>query len=95
MAINAAHLQFAIFPSTSMLNGEAATDIDNQRTEPLYDGYETDPPSHYPKAGHGLGRTLPPEAEDLPWLVEDNSEVFSRIRYPSEEQVWGRSPTTL
>ncbi|KAF2025255.1 hypothetical protein EK21DRAFT_76823 [Setomelanomma holmii] len=41
------------------------------------DGYDTDPPAHYPKAGHGLMRTLPPEGEDLQWLVDDNFEVFS------------------
>lgn len=41
------------------------------------DGYDTDPPAHYPKAGHGLARTLRPESEDLNWLVDDNFEVFS------------------
>ncbi|KAH6616751.1 hypothetical protein C7974DRAFT_51494 [Boeremia exigua] len=41
------------------------------------DGYDTDPPTHYPKAGQGLARTLRPESEDLQWLVDDNFEVFS------------------
>jgi hypothetical protein len=41
------------------------------------DGYDTDPPAHYPKPGNGLMRTLRPEAEDLNWLVDDNFEVFS------------------
>lgn len=41
------------------------------------DGYDTDPPAHYPKAGQGLARTLRPESEDLNWLVDDNFEVFS------------------
>jgi hypothetical protein len=41
------------------------------------DGYDTDPPAHYPKAGNGLARTLRPESEDLQWLVDDNFEVFS------------------
>lgn len=41
------------------------------------DGYDTDPPAHYPKAGQGLARTLRPESEDLQWLVDDNFEVFS------------------
>ncbi|OCK83878.1 hypothetical protein K432DRAFT_379093 [Lepidopterella palustris CBS 459.81] len=45
-------------------------------TDP-YDGYDTDPPAHYPKAGNGLARTLRPESEDLQWLVDDNFEVFS------------------
>ncbi|KAF2828331.1 hypothetical protein CC86DRAFT_346460 [Ophiobolus disseminans] len=41
------------------------------------DGYDTDPPAHYPKAGQGFARTLRPESEDLNWLVDDNFEVFS------------------
>lgn len=41
------------------------------------DGYDTDPPAHYPKAGNGLARTMRPESEDLQWLVDDNFEVFS------------------
>jgi hypothetical protein len=41
------------------------------------DGYDTDPPAHYPKPGHGLARTLRPESEELNWLVDDNFEVFS------------------
>jgi hypothetical protein len=41
------------------------------------DGYDTDPPAHYPKAGEGLMRTLRPQSEDLNWLVDDNFEVFS------------------
>lgn len=41
------------------------------------DGYDTDPPVHYPKPGSGLARTLRPESEDLNWLVDDNFEVFS------------------
>ncbi|KAJ4382061.1 hypothetical protein N0V86_002389 [Didymella sp. IMI 355093] len=35
------------------------------------DGYDTDPPAHYPKAGNGLARTLRPESEDLQWLAAD------------------------
>lgn len=42
-----------------------------------YDGYDTDPPAHYPKAGNGLARTLRPETEDLEWLVDENADVFS------------------
>ncbi|KAF2745061.1 hypothetical protein M011DRAFT_479217 [Sporormia fimetaria CBS 119925] len=41
------------------------------------DGYDTDPPAHYPKPGNGLARTLRPETEDMAWLVDDNYEVFS------------------
>jgi hypothetical protein len=42
-----------------------------------YDGYDTDPPAHYPKPGNGLARTLRPEAEDQEWLVDENEDVFS------------------
>ncbi|KAF2432684.1 hypothetical protein EJ08DRAFT_647786 [Tothia fuscella] len=42
-----------------------------------YDGYDTDPPAHYPKPGNGIARNLRPESEDLQWLVDDNFEVFS------------------
>ncbi|KAF9739994.1 transferase family III-like protein [Paraphaeosphaeria minitans] len=41
------------------------------------DGYDSDPPANYPKAGNGLAGTLRPESEDLQWLVDDNFEVFS------------------
>lgn len=44
-----------------------------------YDGYDTDPPAHYPKPGNGLARPLRPESEDLQWLVDDNFEVFSHM----------------
>lgn len=56
-----------------------ALDIDDEadaNVEP-YDGYDTDPPAHYPKPGNGVARTLRPEAEDLQWLVDENTEVFS------------------
>jgi hypothetical protein len=41
------------------------------------DGYDSDPPAHFPKPGNGLARTMRPESEDLQWLVDDNFEVFS------------------
>lgn len=57
-------------PSTSAANGGLdQADYD--------DGYDSDPPANYPKAGNGLARTLRPESEDLQWLVDDNFEVFS------------------
>jgi hypothetical protein len=56
-------------------DGEADGEADAQ-ADP-YDGYETDPPAHYPKPGKGIARTLRPESEDLQWLVDDNFEVFS------------------
>jgi hypothetical protein len=32
---------------------------------------------YYPKAGHGI--RLPPEAEDMAWLVDDDFLTFSHI----------------
>ncbi|KAL2358680.1 hypothetical protein BJ546DRAFT_946182 [Cryomyces antarcticus] len=51
-----------------------------------YDGYDTDPPAHYPKPGHGLARQMRPESEDLQWLVDDNFEVFSHIYQVDAQQ---------
>lgn len=53
--------------------------------DPYGDGYDSDPPAHYPKPGHGLARTLRPESEDLQWLVDDNLEVFSHV-YTNDSQ---------
>ncbi|KAK7554663.1 hypothetical protein IWX49DRAFT_164296 [Phyllosticta citricarpa] len=53
----------------------AATDLG----DPYNDGYDTDPPAHYPKPGQGLARTLRPESEDLQWLEDDNMDVFSHM----------------
>jgi hypothetical protein len=61
--------------ATDAEDGDADGDADAQ-VDP-YDGYETDPPAHYPKPGKGIARTLRPESEDLQWLVDDNFEVFS------------------
>lgn len=38
-------------------------------------------PVNYPRPGHGLMRTLPPEQEDLQWLVDDDDRygVFSHM----------------
>ncbi len=47
-------------------------------------GYD-DPPAHYPKPGFGLARTLPPEQDDISWLVDDNYEVYSHI-YQTDSQ---------
>ncbi|KAF2000030.1 hypothetical protein P154DRAFT_435635 [Amniculicola lignicola CBS 123094] len=51
--------------------------VETTQLDEYDDGYDTDPPAHYPKAGQGLARTLRPESEDLQWLVDDNFEVFS------------------
>jgi hypothetical protein len=89
MAVNAVHPDFAIFPSREYLNGTLPAAEEDERMlgmrpEEYYDGYETDPPSHYPRAGCGLARTLPPEEDDLPWLLDDNEDVFNRITYSNE-----------
>lgn len=38
-------------------------------------------PPHYPRPGHGLMRTLPPEQEDLQWLVEDDDRYGAFSHY--------------
>ena len=79
--------QSTISTGHTIAGPEGITTIDSapQEPEPLpenhYDGYETDPPAHYPKPGNGLARTLPPETEDMPWLLDDNFDVFQQINY--------------
>lgn len=48
------------------------------------DIFDDDPPAHYPKPGFGLAQNLPPENEHLPWLVDENDEVFSHV-FPADE----------
>lgn len=50
------------------------------------DFFDDDPPAHYPKPGFGLAQNLPPESEHLPWLVDENDEVFSHV-FPADEEV--------
>lgn len=40
-----------------------------------------DHPANYPRPGYGLMRTLPPEQEDLQWLVDEDDRfgVFSHV----------------
>lgn len=64
------------FHPTSSAKPQPSTTVETHLDE-YDDGYDTDPPAHYPKAGNGLARTLRPESEDLQWLVDDNFEVFS------------------
>ncbi|KAF2687210.1 hypothetical protein K458DRAFT_296867 [Lentithecium fluviatile CBS 122367] len=66
-------------PSTPQPITPAAphTNAAGEQLDEYDDGYDTDPPAHYPKPGHGLARTLRPDSEDLGWLVDDNFEVFS------------------
>jgi hypothetical protein len=60
-----------------MSEQQAPTAPENQQSAAAdqYDGYDTDPPAHYPKPGHGLESTLPPESED-PFLDDTNTFVF-------------------
>ncbi|KAL5377651.1 hypothetical protein PMIN03_001924 [Paraphaeosphaeria minitans] len=76
-------------PSEAQLLGEMSTERPSTMNSPSInpsggldqanydDGYDSDPPANYPKAGNGLAGTLRPESEDLQWLVDDNFEVFS------------------
>ena len=49
--------------------------------QPRYDEpVPEDHPVNYPRPGYGLMRTLPPEQDDLQWLVdEDKYGVFSHM----------------
>ena len=49
-------------------------------TEDEAGSYPDHPPT-YPRPGHGLMSTLPPEQEDLQWLVEDHDKygVFTHM----------------
>lgn len=66
-------------PAPLIYQPASTSDLDGglNQADDYDDGYDTDPPAHYPKAGNGLARTLRPESEDLQWLVDDNFEVFS------------------
>lgn len=45
-------------------------------------------PQNYPRPGYGLMRTLPPEQEDLQWLVEDDRYgVFNHYYQPDQHTV--------
>ena len=72
----------------SMLQVNVDDDTPAVIDEP-YDGYDTDPPAHYPKPGNGLARTLRPEAEDLDWLVDENEDVFSHQVRPLDVGMGG------
>lgn len=45
-----------------------------------------DHPEYFPRPGYGLARTLPPEEQDLDWLVDDNYEVYNHI-FQTDPQV--------
>ena len=45
--------------------------------EDVSDGYDSDPPAHFPKPGNGL--KLRSDIDELEWLIDDNFEVFSHI----------------
>lgn len=82
MAVHGIYPNIAIFPPKEDLH--LADNPENH-----YDGYETDPPQHYPKPGNGLARTLPPETEDDRWLLDDNFDVFQQLNYDG-----GHAPDT-
>lgn len=44
-----------------------------KQDQALETGYDEDLP--YPKAGNGI--VLPPESEDMEWLIDDDYETFS------------------
>lgn len=50
-----------------------ATTDELKKDQILETGYDEDLP--YPKAGNGI--VLPPESEDMEWLIDDDYETFS------------------
>ena len=54
--------------------------LDDNDDEPEGYGADVHPPS-YPRPGQGLMKTLPPEQEDLQWLVDDDDRygVFTHL----------------
>ena len=82
MPAGAAGTHGAPVPTSTDADAEHDVDDDDVRSHP-YDGYDTDPPAHYPKPGNGLARTLRPDADDLEFLVDSNTDVFSHeFEYP-------------
>jgi hypothetical protein len=53
----------------------------NYMQNPTTDFVPEGHPPNYPRPGYGLMRTLPPEQEDLQWLVEDDDRygVFTHM----------------
>ena len=66
-------------PHTSPTKPSATSGLrgDTTMADEYDDGYDTDPPAHYPKPGNGLARTLKPDKEDWEYMVDDNYEAFS------------------
>jgi hypothetical protein len=60
------------------------------------EGYnELDNPTvNYPKPGQGLAALLPPEENDLNWLVDDNEEVYSHF-IPSADRSGSMDDATM
>ncbi|KAK8169427.1 hypothetical protein IWX90DRAFT_177183 [Phyllosticta citrichinensis] len=71
----------SLLPNVTKVESEAAAAAAAAADlgDPYNDGYDTDPPAHYPKPGQGLARTLRPESEDLQWLEDDNMDVYSHM----------------
>lgn len=63
----------------SSANDEAKF-VDDEDEDQEYRGPD-EHPANYPRPGHGLMRALPPEQEDLQWLVDDEDRfgVFSHV----------------
>ncbi|KAJ9645959.1 hypothetical protein H2199_003002 [Coniosporium tulheliwenetii] len=72
--------------STSTANPPSADAEADAEYEQEADHYSDDPPANYPKPGNGLAATMRPEAEDLHWLVDDNSEVFQHLYRENDTQ---------
>jgi hypothetical protein len=67
--------------SAHLAQGKAKTSIPTTHVESSEDYSYKDHPPTYPRPGFGLMRTMPPEQEDLEWLVDDEDKygVFNHI----------------
>lgn len=59
--------------TNAMAHGDVEMTNHFKQDQALEFGYDEDLP--YPKAGNGI--VLPPESEDMEWLVDDDYETFS------------------
>lgn len=65
-------------PSQSLTDLQPPITAENQPSSQAeqYDGYETDPPSHYPKPGTSAERTLQVESNDILNDLHDSGFIF-------------------
>lgn len=63
----------SIAAATATASSREAAQFADNTVDDMNDSYVDHPPT-YPRPGQGLMKTLPPEQEDLRWLVEEDSK---------------------